>query len=77
MVLGTVRAFIYSTVRSTPALQITNIPTPITFNQVQGMLNDLKNTLTTALSTAVANQHNSNASNHLTNNSDVQCTSWT
>ena len=33
--------------------------------------------LTTALSTAVANQHNSNASNHLTNNSDVQCTSWT
>ena len=50
---------------------------PITFNQVQGMLNDLKNTLTTALSTAVANQHNSNASNHLTNNSDVQCTSWT
>ena len=45
----------------------------ITFNQVQGMLNDLKNTLTTALSTAVANQHNSNASNHLTNNSDVQC----
>ena len=28
MVLGTVRAFIYSTVRSTLALQITNIPTP-------------------------------------------------
>jgi hypothetical protein len=50
---------------------------PITFNQVQGMLNDLKNTLTTALSTAVANQHNSNASNHLTNNSDLQCTLWT
>ena len=47
----------------------------ITFNQVQGMLNDLKTTLMTALSTAVANQHNSNASNHFTNNSDVQCTS--
>jgi len=50
---------------------------PITFNQVQGMINDLKNTLTTALSTAVTNQHNSNASNHLTHSSDVQFATWT